>query len=170
VQWSEFTHDHATDWDGHGGALVTDSTAVAEVLDTYFYSCEANRGGVGWHGGTSVATYTRCFFDENEGIDGDDMKGMALQVTDAASLTVTGSTFLRNFGPPLAEGTIALAGTNSSRLNVTDTVFDSNVAHFGACLFIVRACTPACSVACWLALTLAPLPRACRPCHRRWSS
>jgi predicted outer membrane repeat protein len=173
VQWSDFTHDHATDWDGRGGAVVTDSTAVAEVLDTYFYSCEANRGGVGWHGGTSVTTYTRCFFEENEGIEGDDMKGMALQVTDAASLIVTGSTFLRNFGPPLAEGTIALAGTNSSRLNVTNTVFDSNVAHLGACLFIVRACLlPAwpCVRVAWLALTRAPLPRACRPCLRRWSS
>jgi predicted outer membrane repeat protein len=139
IRWSDFEHDHGTDWGSRGGGIVTDAAATLSVLDSYFYSCEANTGGAGWHGGQSTATYARCVFDENEGIEGEDMKGMALRVDDDAQLFVDESTFRGQFGPPLAEGTIALGGSNISHLTVTNSLFDNNVAHLGACLFIVRS-------------------------------
>jgi hypothetical protein len=152
ISASNFSHDHSTDWAGRGGGIVSDATSVLDVQDSYFYSCEANKGGAGWHGGASTATYTRCMFDENEGTEGEDMKGMALRVDDDAQLFVDASTFRGQFGPPLAEGTIAMSGSPISHLTVTDSLFDNNKAFLGSCFFIVRrlrlhlrrahACTP----------------------------
>jgi hypothetical protein len=159
IQASDFQHGHATDWRGRGGGIVTDASAALSVLDSLFFSCEANTGGAGWHGGQSTATYARCMFDANEGIDGEDMKGMALRVDDDAQLFVDGSAFRGHFGPPLVEGTIALGGSNVSHLTVTNSLFDNNVAHLGGCLFIVR-----CNSAALCGTLLFLLSRSFRPC------
>jgi hypothetical protein len=146
ISESNFYHDHSSDWAGRGGAIVTDSTVVLDVIDSLFFSCEANMGGAGWHGGRSNVTYTNCIFEENEGVPGEDMKGTALQVTDSSRLVVAGSTFLNNMGTELAQGTVVLSGTNSSRLAITNTLFDGNFAFLGGCLFVVRCsrCRPVC--------------------------
>jgi hypothetical protein len=139
LRWSNFEHDHAYGDASGGGALVTDLGAVSQVSDSRFYSCEAVRGGGGWHGGASQTTYTDCIFEENEAAAGDgNTKGTALFVGDHAALVVTRSKFLRNQGFGLAAGTVALTGSNRSTLHVEDSLFDSNFARLGACLMIVR--------------------------------
>jgi hypothetical protein len=138
VRDSNFFHGHASDWGGRGGGVVTDQHATLEMFDSSLFSCEANKGGATWHGGQSTARFTRCLFDENEGIDGEDMKGMALRVDGESQVFVTSSTFRGHFGPPLAEGTIAMSGLPASHLTISDSVFDGNTAFLGGCLFIVR--------------------------------
>jgi hypothetical protein len=138
VHDSDFHHDHASDFGGRGGGLVTDQHAALDVYDTWFFSCEANKGGATWHGGQSTARFTRCLFDENEGIEGEDMKGMAVRVDGESQVFVTGCMLQNQFGPPLAEGTIAMSGLPASHLTILDSIFENNVAHLGACLFIVR--------------------------------
>jgi hypothetical protein len=111
-------------------------------------------------------------------MQGDDMKGTAIQVTESATAVISGSTFLNNMGVDLAQGTIALAGTNASRLNVSDSLFDGNFAFLGGCLFIVRAppfaLRHAVTFACCrlrARVLLRPDRRASRtahPRHRRW--
>jgi hypothetical protein len=179
VRATDFYHDHSTDWGGRGGGIVTDRHAALDMADSLMFSCEANAGGGSWHGGQSTALYTRVLFEENEGVPGEDMKGTTLQVTDSAQLTVTASVFYNNIGIELAEGTIALAGTNESQLTISHTLFDKNFAFLGGCLFIVR-CARAVRVCTFVrrlrtscVLTQPPTTRPrlspCtrRRCHRR---
>jgi hypothetical protein len=65
---SFFYHDHASDYGGRGGGIVTDATTILQVTDTLFFSCEANKGGACYHGGSSIAVYTSVTFEENEGV------------------------------------------------------------------------------------------------------
>jgi hypothetical protein len=101
------------------------------------------------------------------------MKGTSIQVTDSATTNVTNSTFLNNMGTDLAQGTIALAGTNASRLFVNSTLFDGNFAFLGGCFFIVRALARAllhhavCVLFTYCALTFPALCRAHALYHRR---
>jgi predicted outer membrane repeat protein len=144
VRWSTFEHDHAYGDSSTGGALLTDLETVSLVEDTFFASCEAVRGGGCWHGAESVTTYARCVWAENEGSVGDDTKGSALFIAEAAHVSVTdGCEFLHNKGHGLSGGTVALAGSNASRLHVADALFDENYARLGGCLHIVRACVRA---------------------------
>jgi hypothetical protein len=139
VQLCSFFHDHASDYASRGGSIVSTQSSTVDVADTLFFSCEANGGGVAWHGGTSASTYTRVLFEENEGIAGADMKGTVLQIAESAFVNITDSTFLNNIGNDLAEGTIAFVGDSSSSLYITNSLFDGNFAYLGGCLFTVRA-------------------------------
>jgi hypothetical protein len=136
VARSSFYHDHSTDFSGTGGGLLTDARATADVSRSLFFSCEAVRGGAGWHGGASRVAYSDCIFEENEGIEGDDEKGSALYIGEDASASVRSSTFLNNVAHGIGEGTVALGGSNSSRLNVTNSLLIGNRAHLGGCFFI----------------------------------
>ena len=163
VQLCSFFHDHASDYASRGGSIVSAQSSTVDVADTIFFSCEANGGGVAWHGGTSASTYTRVMFEENEGIAGADMKGTVLQIAESAFVNITDSTFLNNIGVDLAEGTIAFVGDSSSSLYITDSLFDGNFAYLGGCLFTVRAC---CTAAVLLA---APDSSTAAPLCRLWT-
>jgi hypothetical protein len=145
---ASFTRNAATDAvAGAGGALATDSAATVDVAASNFTACQALDGGAAHHGGASAASYDVRIFERNTGDH-----GTAAHVTDDASLTVSASRFLHNAGDGLSEGTVHLAGSNASRLRLSDSIFDGNSAYLGGCLFVVRShlhalsvhsCTPA---------------------------
>ncbi len=133
-------HSHAYGKSSEGGGVMTDLAAVSDIYDTYFYSCEAVRGGAGWHGGASRTNYTRCLFEENEGKPGDNTKGSALYLDiDSSTVSVTQSTFLNNMGEGACQGTVAMARSESTHLSITDSLFDGNFAQLGGALLLVRA-------------------------------
>ena len=144
LQGSVFYHDHSWSEDddeehqysGVGGGFGMADDVVAQISDAYFYSLESVRGGVGWHGGRAQATYINCIFDDNEAKKGDDTKGTAIYLRDAAQVVLRGCLVLNNEGHGIAEGTVTLGGTNMSRLHIEHTVFDGNWARLGSCLFI----------------------------------
>jgi hypothetical protein len=134
MRGSTLMHDHAYGTSSEGGGLMTVMTAQAAVYDTWFYSCEAVRGGGSWHGGSSQTNYTNCLFEENEAVIGDDTKGSTLYSEASSRVLVTQSRFLNNFGHGLCEGTVAMARSETNFLSISDTVFDGNSARFGGCI------------------------------------
>jgi hypothetical protein len=134
MRGSTFMHDHAYGISSEGGGLLTDMTAAVDVYDTWFYSCEAVRGGAGWHGGASQTNYTNCLFEENEAVVGDDTKGSTLYSEASSRVVVTQSRFVNNFGHGLCEGTVAMARSDSNFLSIADSLFDGNSARFGGCI------------------------------------
>ena len=144
LQGTVFYHDHTWseddvdlhEYSGVGGGFGMTDDVVAHISDAYFFSLESVRGGVGWHGGRAQATYTRCTFDDNEAKQGDDTKGTAIYLRDAAQVVLSGCLILNNEGHGIAEGTVTLGGTNMSRLHIEHSIFDGNWARLGSCLFI----------------------------------
>ena len=134
VSTSTLSHDHAHGTSSQGGGLMTDMTSVAAISDTTFFSCEAVRGGAGWHGGASQTNYTNCQFQENEALVGDITRGSALYSEASAVVTVSQSNFLNNVGHGLCEGTVAMAKSTTNILSIADSTFDGNTAKFGGCI------------------------------------
>ena len=130
---SHLRFNAAVGYSSVGGGLMTDRDSVANVFSTHFLGCSAVRGGGGWHGAASHSSYDGCRFEGNSAIDGDDIKGSALLVGEETStLEVTRSTFVRNFGAELCEGTVAMERSADTSLRVTDSLFDGNSARLGA--------------------------------------
>ncbi len=138
MRWSALTDCHAYGESSEGGGLVTDMAAVSQVFDSAFTSCEAVRGGAGWHGAASATNYTRTVWEANEGKPGDDTKGSALYVGDGtSSVSVALSTFRNNMGERLCGGTVAMSRSEGTRLDVSDSLFVGNTAHLGGAFHIV---------------------------------
>jgi hypothetical protein len=149
MRWSALTDCHAYGESSEGGGLMTDMAAVSQVFDTTFLSCEAVRGGAGWHGAASVTNYTRCRWEANEGKPGDNTKGSALYIGDGTSaVAVAASTFLKNMGEGQCGGTVAMARSEDTRLDISDSLFQGNTAYLGGAFHIVRCVAPARALAC----------------------
>ena len=130
---SQLLRNLAAGYSSEGGGLMTDRDSVANVYSTLFKGCAAVRGGAGWHGAASRSMYDGCRFEENQALDGDDIKGSALIVGDeSSSVLVTRSQFVRNVGSPDSEGTVAMEHSGDTSLRVTDSIFDGNSARLGA--------------------------------------
>ena len=63
---------------------------------------------------------------------GDDTKGTAIYLRDAAQVVLSGCLILNNEGHGIAEGTVTLGGTSLSRLHVEHSIFDGNWARLGS--------------------------------------
>ena len=130
---STLTNCRAVGYSSEGGGLMVDDGSVVEVTGTYVTSCQAVRGGGSWHGGASRATYTGCHFVGNNALDGDDIKGSAVFLSeDSCAVNITGSEFRQNVGLGPSEGTVTMALSDATLLRIEDSVFDGNVARLGS--------------------------------------
>jgi hypothetical protein len=164
--WSTFTGNVATDFSGVGGGLATDAAVVATLAETTFDGCVGVRGGGAWHGGMSSAAYDGCTFVRNFGALGDDVKGGAMHVTEAARVTVTRSYFVHNGGVSVNDGAVVLGGDTLSHLSIANSTFDGNDANLGGALFVVRGVRVCCVLAHAQHLTRSVRRRR----TRRWTS
>ena len=143
LRWSTIIDGHAYGESSEGGGIMTDMNTVALISDTLFDSCEAVRGGAGWHGGSSQVNYTNCVFDENEAKPGDDTRGSALFVGEGASAVyVNTSIFMDNMGEGTCAGTVSQGRSDQNFLSISNSLFDSNNAYVGGAL-VVAAYTQA---------------------------
>ena len=130
---STFTGNSAEGNSAEGGALKMDANTNAWISQTTFSGGQAVRGGAGAHNGASQVWYSECSFNDNQSVDGDDTKGSAIFLgEEAANVVIAASEFLRNSGTDMLEGTVAMGRSPATGLQITDTVFDGNVARLGA--------------------------------------